>query len=356
MPSRTASGSAARSSVGGRVGGEVQRAPDDQSWLRSYLGPHGLRTFGRRLPTKLLSPRFPPTTPEYRGDRLSDQPHADPELASEQAYVDAAYARLEAMRDRRRTRPGGYSDVRAGGTHQARLERDIAWNVTQRRLADLDIGDAPLMFGRLDMEDRSQLVRRADRRRGRAAHAAGRRLAGPGVGAVLPGDHDRADGRRPAPAPHLAQGSRAGRASTTKSSTRRPSTRPGCRSPVRVRSSPRSNATEPVVWATSSRRSRPSRTKPIRADLPGPLVVAGGPGTGKTAWRFRHGAPYLLYYVPAPARRPGRVARRPEPGVPALHRARAPLTGEQDVRLSTIAGLRPSVQAGPRRNPTRRCG
>src|SRR5262245_66315645 len=45
-----------------------------------------------------------------------------------------------------------YSDVRAGGTHQARLERDIAWDVTQRRLADLDIGESPLIFGRLDME------------------------------------------------------------------------------------------------------------------------------------------------------------------------------------------------------------
>src|SRR5260221_13506770 len=49
-----------------------------------------------------------------------------------------------------------YADVGAGGPHQARLERDIAWNVTQRRLADLDIGDAPLMFGRLDMEDQSR--------------------------------------------------------------------------------------------------------------------------------------------------------------------------------------------------------
>ena len=87
---------------------------------------------------------------------MSDRPHADPELASEQAYVDAAYARLEAMRDAAERVRVSYSDVRAGGTHQARLERDIAWNVTQRRLADLDIGDAPLMFGRLDMEDHSR--------------------------------------------------------------------------------------------------------------------------------------------------------------------------------------------------------
>ena len=56
------------------------------------------------------------------------------------------------------TRPSGcaraYADVRAGGTHQARLERDIAYDITQRRLADLDIGEAPLCFGRLDLEDR----------------------------------------------------------------------------------------------------------------------------------------------------------------------------------------------------------
>src|SRR5260370_23178700 len=88
--------------------------------------------------------------------RLPERPHTDPELATEQAYVDAAYARLEAMRDAAERVREAYADVRAGGTHQARLERDIAWDVTQRRLADLDIGDAPLMFGRLDMEDQSR--------------------------------------------------------------------------------------------------------------------------------------------------------------------------------------------------------
>src|SRR6185369_1791213 len=85
-------------------------------------------------------------------DRVPERPHTDPELAAEQAYVDAAYARLEAMRDAAERVREAYADVRAGGTHQARLERDIAWDVTQRRLADLDIGDAPLIFGRLDME------------------------------------------------------------------------------------------------------------------------------------------------------------------------------------------------------------
>src|SRR5437016_6789968 len=45
----------------------------------------------------------------------------------------------------------GYSEVQRGGTHQARLERDAAAAYTRRRLAALDIGDAPLAFGRLDL-------------------------------------------------------------------------------------------------------------------------------------------------------------------------------------------------------------
>ncbi len=56
---------------------------------------------------------------------------------------------MRAAAERVRT---AYADVRAGGTHQARLERDIAWDVTQRRLSDLDIGESPLVFGRLDLE------------------------------------------------------------------------------------------------------------------------------------------------------------------------------------------------------------
>jgi hypothetical protein len=84
------------------------------------------------------------------------EPSTDPELAEEQAYVAGAYARLEAMRAAAERVRAAYADVRAGGTHQARLERDIAWDVTQRRLSDLDIGESPLLFGRLDMEDASR--------------------------------------------------------------------------------------------------------------------------------------------------------------------------------------------------------
>src|SRR5580765_1736621 len=54
------------------------------------------------------------------------------------------------MRDAARRVAQGYADVGQGGTHQARLERDAAEELTRRRLAALDIGDTPLCFGRLD--------------------------------------------------------------------------------------------------------------------------------------------------------------------------------------------------------------
>src|SRR5436190_24214785 len=74
----------------------------------------------------------------------------DPELAAEQRHLDAAYARLDAMRDSARRVAEGYGEVGRGGTHQARLEREAADALTRRRLAALDIGDPPLCFGRLD--------------------------------------------------------------------------------------------------------------------------------------------------------------------------------------------------------------
>lgn len=58
----------------------------------------------------------------------------------------------------------------------------------------------------------------------------------------------------------------------------------------------------------------------IRADLPGVLVVQGGPGTGKTAVAL-HRAAYLLYTHRQQALHPGRAGGRPERHLPALHLA-----------------------------------
>jgi DNA helicase IV len=72
-----------------------------------------------------------------------------PELADEQAYVDHAYecldiTRASAWRMRDLTEPD------LGGTFQARFERNAFDEALIKRLAELDLGDMALVFGRID--------------------------------------------------------------------------------------------------------------------------------------------------------------------------------------------------------------
>ncbi len=74
-----------------------------------------------------------------------------PDLADEQAYVDHAYECLE------RTRQSAWrlrdlSEADLGGTFQARFERNAFDEALLKRLADLDLGRAALVFGRIDRD------------------------------------------------------------------------------------------------------------------------------------------------------------------------------------------------------------
>lgn len=72
------------------------------------------------------------------------------DLEQEQAYIDRAFACLEASK-------GAAQQLRStvesgkGGTHQARYERDVIEERVQRRLGRLELGDRSLCFGRIDM-------------------------------------------------------------------------------------------------------------------------------------------------------------------------------------------------------------
>ena len=74
-----------------------------------------------------------------------------PEMDAEQAYVDHAYACLEAARDRA-LELTAIVEVGQGGTNQARCEREAIWDSVAARLGQLDMGDAALVFGRIDQE------------------------------------------------------------------------------------------------------------------------------------------------------------------------------------------------------------
>ena len=273
---------------------------------------------------------------------MPDRPHADPELAAEQAYVDAAYARLEAMRAAAERVREAYADVRAGGTHQARLERDIAWNVTQRRLADLDIGDAPLMFGRLDMEDRSRWY----------------------VGRIAVEDEEHSplvvDWRAPISEPFYRATAVEPMAVVRRRHliSRKGRELVGLDDEVfdqeAIDEAGLPIAGEGALLAALERNRtgrmgdivatiQAEQDEAIRAELAGPLVVAGGPGTGKTAVAL-HRAAYLLYTFRRRLGAQGVLLVGPSPVFLRYIEHVLPSLGEQDVQLSTIAGLRPSVR------------
>jgi DNA helicase IV len=72
-----------------------------------------------------------------------------PDLADEQAYIDHAYECLEQSRtDAWKLRD--LSEATLGGTFQARYERDVFDEALVNRLTKLDLGNAALVFGRID--------------------------------------------------------------------------------------------------------------------------------------------------------------------------------------------------------------
>ncbi|MCP4851719.1 MAG: hypothetical protein GY900_08295, partial [Actinomycetia bacterium] len=82
---------------------------------------------------------------------MSDNVHEHPELEAEQAHIDHAHACLDAARERalELTR---MVEVGKGGTNQARFEREAIIESVVARLEHLDLGDASLVFGRIDQE------------------------------------------------------------------------------------------------------------------------------------------------------------------------------------------------------------
>jgi DNA helicase IV len=72
-----------------------------------------------------------------------------PDLADEQAYIDHAYDCLEQSRVAA-WRLRDLSEADLGGTFQARFERNAFDEALLKRLTDLDLGRAALVFGRID--------------------------------------------------------------------------------------------------------------------------------------------------------------------------------------------------------------
>lgn len=72
-----------------------------------------------------------------------------PDFSEEQAYIDHAYACLERSREDA-WKMRGLTESGLGGTMQNRFERNAIDDALVKRLTDLDLGDAALVFGRID--------------------------------------------------------------------------------------------------------------------------------------------------------------------------------------------------------------
>ncbi|HEX5614114.1 MAG TPA: UvrD-helicase domain-containing protein, partial [Acidimicrobiia bacterium] len=276
-------------------------------------------------------------------ERSTLDPQLDAEIRAEQTYVDAAYARLEAMRQAAASVAAAYSDVGAGGTHQARLERDIAYDLTQRRLHDLEIGESPLCFGRLDLDDDGRWY----------------------IGRLAVDDVDHTplvvDWRAPVAEPFYRATAVAPMNVVRRRHfiTRQGREITGLDDEVFDR-----DATEAAGLTVTGEgallaaldRNRTGRMgdivatiqgeqdEAIRADLAGTLVVTGGPGTGKTAVAL-HRAAYLLYTHRRRLEAQGVLLIGPSPVFLHYIEQVLPSLGEQDVQLTTLSGLKPRLRA-----------
>ena len=84
-----------------------------------------------------------------------------PDLADEQAYIDFAYDCLEESRSAAWRIRDLSGEGQMGGTFQARFERNAFDEAVIKRLTDLDLGKAALVFGRIDrsaLDDDGRLV------------------------------------------------------------------------------------------------------------------------------------------------------------------------------------------------------
>jgi DNA helicase IV len=304
--------------------------------------------------TGVTSIHLPPSDPLAVSNQVRE--HAsNAELESEQAYIDHAYACLE------RTRHAisalkDTTDSGPGGTFQARYERDVIYDQVAQRLSQLDLGDQSLVFGRID----------------KAAHSAGDDGSSDGAGpldryyigriAVADERQDpvvvdwrapvseafyRATGRNPMELVRRRHFATRGRELLgledelfgDAADGLRDGTVQGEGALIAALESARSGKLSDIVATIQGEQD-----EVIRAELSGPLVVQGGPGTGKTVVAL-HRAAYLLYTHRFPLEGQGVLVIGPNRLFLSYIEQVLPSLGEAGVEIAVLADLVPHVRA-----------
>ena len=275
------------------------------------------------------------------GDSRHRRDKIHPELEAEQAYLDKAHAALEEARELARKLTSNL-EVGAGGTNQARFEREAFTENVVDRLTQLDIGDGSLVFGRIDHDstgfgdslyigrigvwDRSQEPIVVDWRapaaepfyratgadplgleRRRHFSTRGRRLLG--IEDEFFGDLNRLDQQ-------AATGGVQGHGAL-----------------INALETARSGRLGDIAATIQGEQD-----EIIRAPLQGMVVVQGGPGTGKTVVAL-HRAAYLLYTHRFPLQDQGVLVIGPNRLFLGYIEQVLPSLGEAGIRLAVLSDL-----------------
>jgi DNA helicase IV len=289
-------------------------------------------------------------TPESTGESPDEATGYAAAIRAEQEYVTMLYGLLDQARARSERELSNVLDKGGdGGTHQARLERDISAVEQSRRVAQLNLTERGLCFGRTDDDKQNTLY----------------------IGRIGLRDDDYElkliDWRAPAARPFYAATPRNPvglvrrrhiytrlRQVTgvddevfdlDKLSDEDRSTLSGEAALIAAVSSARTGRMADVVATIQAEQDRV-----IRADLSGVLVVQGGPGTGKTVAAL-HRAAYLLYTHRRILERRGVLVIGPNATFLRYISQVLPSLGETDVVLHTLGDLFPGVHATDARDP-----
>jgi DNA helicase IV len=302
-------------------------------------------------------------------------------VGHEQAYLDTLYRLLDEARDRtERALARTHGSGSAGGTFQARIEREVTAGEQGRRLAQLNSVEHGLCFGRTDADpDASQEILGARREtldaRRETLGARRENRTEPVATTLYIGRIGLRDDEGPRLIDWRAPAAQPFYAATPKDPNglirrrhiyTRNRTVTGVDDEVfdldRLPESDRrtlSGEAMLIASITSGRTGRMSdvvatiqaeQDRVIRATLQGVLVVQGGPGTGKTVAAL-HRAAYLLYTHRRTLERRGVLVIGPNATFLRYISQVLPSLGETDVVLSSIAELFPGVKAAPDDDP-----
>jgi DNA helicase IV len=272
-----------------------------------------------------------------------------PDLHAEQAHIDQAYERVASLRAAATERLEEVLKER-GSTPGSLAERDVVVRTTLARLEQLDVGRESLIFGRIDREDgeafhigrlavsnedqeplvvdwRAPVAEPFYRATGVEPMGLVRRRHFATEGRRLLGIEDEVFGLLDGGALVGAEADGNGSAGMAGSSTL-----------LTALGRARSGRMRDIVATVQKEQD-----EVIRAELPGVLVVQGGPGTGKTAVAL-HRAAYLLYTHRFPLERQGVLVVGPNPLFLRYIEQVLPSLGESGVVLTTVEGLVPDVR------------